>query len=354
MIKTIIFTIILALTSADACWSSDNDKLFEQVRIAHRMARQSIRQFSCAYVMRQTMPIKQVLASGKYARNGNAVSIKDGNEGISTVDLLLQNGQARSVTRLWVDKRIQYGAFLESEAKMSYPGDVWLAMLIDHYDPDTSRCNYDKVLDQIEKLAKLSRVSIGGRDCILIEYQHKNKYERTIVRKVWHDIGRNYLICKFEYYEITHPNDRVIVEVVEFLEVTAGVIVPVKNDTKAYRDNEVIRHNTLELTDIQVNQRIPESIFVLPSIPLGTELQDLTRGTSGPVGPDWKGVGSTKQRITVTLPPERSDVLTGQPTASEPWTLNQYLLYGSLLMFVICMAALWLRRRRASGNTSEV
>lgn len=352
MHKIACATLFFSLVYPGLGRSSDNDELLEQIRLAHRVARQSIRQFSCSYSVRESLPTKNVMAFGKYARSGEVVSIKDGNEGIGTQDMLLRGGSWKTVSRSWKDKKIEYFAAQHSDSQFFSWGDVWQRMMIDHTGWEGDRCNFDRVIDRIAKNARLSRVRFASRDCILIEAEEKTKQGYNKVYKMWLDINHNYLVRKAESYDLADPTDRTISEVTEFQEPIPGILIPVKCRVDSILKGQLAAVFETVLSDIQVNLPIPDSTFVLPAIPKGTQLQDSLHGTRGPIGSDWKAVGPTVQHVRVSTL-ERSEVLPGQPTQSESWTLNQYLLYGSLLVFVLCIAILLLGRQRASGATAE-
>jgi hypothetical protein len=114
MLKYIVVVMCFLLLGGDCVRSSDDDALLERVRLAHRAARQSIQQFNCTYHMAKTLPNKLILAGGKYARSGERVSIRDGNQGISTRDTVISDGKCRSVSRVWKEGRVEYLATIES------------------------------------------------------------------------------------------------------------------------------------------------------------------------------------------------------------------------------------------------
>lgn len=351
MSKLVSAVLLIALCCPSVGRSSDNDELLNQVRVGHRAARQSIRQFSCVYLVQEILPSNNVMASGKYFRSADAVSVKDGNEGKSTEDLLIRSGQCRRVLRLWRDGKVEFGATLESDVQFFAWGDVWQRMLIDHSSPDGDRCNYDMVLDRIAKSARLSRDRIAGRDCVRVEVEETTKFGHTKVGKIWHDVGNNYLIRKLEAYDLSNPKDRSTAEVTEFLEAAPGVLLPVKCRVDTYRADRLTKSYETGLTDVRVNQPVPDSAMALPSIPNGTRLQDAIRGTLGAVGPDWKPVGPTTAMSITTMAPAPGDPGgPGRPTESEPWSTSQYLLWGSILAFVMCVTILFLRRIRAGGG----
>lgn len=344
-----LFVMSALILCPTVCMSSDDDELLKQVRVGHRSARQAIRQLSCVYLVRETLPSEKILASGKYLRSADVVLIKDGNEGIGTRDMLIRDGQCKRVGRVWNDGKVEYFATLQSDVQFFAWGDVWQRMLIDHSSPDGDRCNYDMVLDRIAKNARLKRDRISGHDCVQIEVEEKNKLGHTKVLKIWHDVKCNYLIRKLESYDQSSPNDRNIAEVTEFQEVTPGVMLPVKCRVDSYRADQLAKRHEAALTDVQINQPIADSAMALPSIPKGTEYQDYVRGTLGKIGPDWKPIGAdTAMQNHVVAPSSDTPAGSGRQTVSEPWTLNDYLLYGSIAVFVVCGAFLLLRRIRAA------
>lgn len=346
--------IILALASFGVCRSSDNDELLEIVRLSHRSARQSIRQFSCTYLMQQTLPNKAVMASGKYSRSGEIVSIKDGNAGISTLDSVIRNGQCKSVGRSWSGEKIEYSATIFSEVQYFSWGDIWRRMAIDHSDQDGRRCNYDMVLDRIGKNARLARDRIAGRECVRIEVAEKHKSGRTMMLKMWHDVGYNYLVRKFESYDISDPTNRNVVEISEFVEAAPGIVVPTKCQLDVIRADHTERSYVTEISDVRLNQPIDETAFDLPSIPKGTNFQDFIRGTSGQIGHDWKTEGPTTPIRRDILTPSSNDPVEGQTTETERWSLDKYLLCTSIIVFVLCIPLLLRRRGHTRGTSDEI
>jgi hypothetical protein len=352
MIKRVSTVLLFVIGCPNIGWSSDNDELLNQIRIGHRTARQSIRELSCVYLASGLQPSKTVMASGKYIRKGDSVSIKDGNEGISTEDLLIRNGQCRRVARVWRDGKVEYGASLEANTQFFAWGDVWQRMLIDHSSPDGDHCDYDMVLDRIAKTARLSRDRIAGMDCVRIETEETTKLGHTKVLKIWHDSKNNYLIRKLESYDRSNPKDRTTAEVTEFLEAAPGIIVPVKCRIDIYRVDRLTKSYEIVLTEVLVNQPIPDSAITLPSIPKGTRLQDSIHGVMVDIGPDWQPVGPTTAKPEVTLAPasgSASPAEVGRPSDSEPWPISRYVLYGSIFVFATCVVILIVRRKRAAG-----
>jgi hypothetical protein len=352
MKKYLFFLVLTVLSYPNVSLSSDDDELLNQVRIGHRAARQAVRQLSCAYLVRETLPAEKIMANGKYYRLLDVVAIKDGNEGISTRDFLIRNGQCKQVGREWKNGRAEYFAVLESGVQYFSWGDLWQQMLINQFDPEGNRCDYDMVLDRIAKAAHVSRDRVEGRDCIRIEVEEKTKLGFTKVLKIWHDVGKNYFIRKIESYDLADPKDRDTAEVTEFLEPAPGIVLPVKCRVNSFRADKLAKSYETVLSDIQLNQPFAESIMALPSVPKGTELQDSIRGKRGPIGPDWNTIGPTTTMERRTLPPVSENVGAargGKPTESEPWSITQYVLYGSIVAFVLCVTILYLRKRAAQN-----
>ncbi len=353
MNRSLLFALVPFLCLVSDIYASNDDPLLEVVRLAHRASRQSIREFSCTCVMQEIKPNRTTFANDKYFRKGNVIAIKNGIEGKSTHDSLIRDGKCRIVGRDWKDGTISYHAILKTDVQYFSWGDVWRRMMIDHSDHDGRGCNYDMVLDRIGPNARVSRERIDDRDCVLIEVEETQKSGRETVLKHWHDIGHQYWIRRMESYNAAEPQNRSVMVIEQFEELAPGIVFPTHCRTEIFRNNEVIKTYETSISNIQINQPIDEQIFTLPAIPKGTPFQDFIRGTKGQIGPNWKPSGPSKPMRRDILTPESTETVPGQPSTSEPWTLNHYLLLGSAILFLVCMASLVLRRVRSVKDDSD-
>ncbi len=329
--------------------ASDNDALLDQVRAGHRAARQSVHTLSATYVVRETLPSNNVMASGKYWRSGDTVRIQDGNVGTSTEDCLLQKGQCRRVGQVWQeDGKRQYFAVRQTEAQFFHWGDIGREMLIDLSDPDGRRCTYDRMLERLVATAKLKRERLRGHECVRIDATDVTKGGHVKLITIWHDPDHNYLIRKLEVANQSSP-DKDTAEIEDFAEPATGVFIPSKCRVDSYRGGKLSRSREAVLSDIAVNQPIPASVFTLPEIPPGTVLQDTVNGVMGPVGSDWKPQGAMKAMEQITLPPRSESAGVGgmQQTAREPWSTGQVVLIASVSVLAVCVVLLLIRGVRA-------
>ena len=346
----LVLIFILPFIYLSNLFSSDNDELIDLVRSGHRSARQSIRTFQCEYLIKEKLPTNNVMASGKYLRTTEASLIQDGNVGKSTEDVLVKGGYAKRVGRMWQETgNVNHFAAIESETQFFCWGDVWQRMLIDHSSPEGERCNYDVVLDRISKSAKVSKERVNGVDCIRIEIEEQTKLGHRKVLKMWHDIGNNYFIRKMESYDASNPADKNIAEIEEFMTPTQGLTFPLKCRVDTYRKGILVKGYDVLLANVTINQPIPTSVFVLPAIPTGTQLNDSLNGTIGTVGADWKPTGTMRRSPKTTLAPQKAEsngipeVLSSQ-TSSEQWSITTYLLYASIAIFIGCVLVIGYRK----------
>jgi hypothetical protein len=226
-------------------------------------------------------------------------------------------------------------------------------MMIDHSDAEGGRCNYDMVVDRLTKKAILRRDRIDGRECIYIEAEEIHKLGHTTILKIWHDINHNYLIRRIENHDVSRPRDRIVMEIAEFSEPAKGVVVPLKCISTVYLADQIIQKEEMVLSDVQVNQFVPESTFVLPALPSQTKVQDSIQGTIGTIGPDWKTTGRSTSMPKFAIAPAKAEEFEGSPTVGEPWSIYQYLLCGSIILFVVCVAILVSSRRHTTETTSS-
>jgi hypothetical protein len=249
---------------------------------------------------------------------------------------VLRDGEYRSVGRDWKDDRIEYSAYLRSESQFFSWGNIWQRMGIDHLDQDARQCNYDMVLDRIRSGAKLSKEKMAGIDTVRIEAEEKNNRGVKKILNIWHDVSHGYFIVKMEDCQPGSPKDKSIFEISEFMESSGGIVVPIRCRVDIVRNGLVNKSYEVVLSDVQINHPI--------------RLQDSIHGTVGAIGSDWKRIGPTASQSKAVLASEPKEAIIGRPTESEQLSEHKYLLYGSILVFAVCIAILLARRRQNSAK----
>jgi len=340
------------------CHAGESADLLEQVRIGHRSARESIRTFSAKFSVDQSVPRRTTMASGQYWQSGEIVRIQTGTVGSGTDDVLIRNGESRKVGTTWNEKGARSCfALRESDKHFHHWTDIWCELLIGQRNHESERGNYDATLDRITAIASVSRERFAGRDCIRIEATEKVSADYSVRLIYWHHIGYNYLICKKQDGNALRPECGVVTEVEEFAEPEPGVFIPVKVKLTSRSDGKILHERVTVLKDVVVNQPIISSVFMLPDIPRGTDLQDTIARTVGPIDAHWKSIGKTTpmpKGVSAPAPAQDVKLESAQSQShDEPWTMSQIVLIICLSLLAVCGLTLAYRKLRSSRHQPE-
>jgi hypothetical protein len=169
---------------------------------------------------------------------------------------------------------------------------------------------------------------------------------------LWHDVGCNYLIRKLEstYPQLKQSGN---VTVTEFAEPQPGVFIPTRARRESYQRGELKSVRVTYLTDVRVNEPIPQAALSLPAIPSGTMLDDTIDGTRGKVGADWRPIGPRRKalgRQLVAPSPAEGSSTWDAPSSSEaasPWWWVTALAGGLFALSLGYLLVCRLRGERA-------
>ena len=329
------------------------DALVTRVREGHRAARESIRTLTATITVDQIQPNQQALNRGRYWRSGNKARIQDGREGVHTEDLLMSNGELRHVGRHWVDNKTTLTAVARR-----YPGtemfgscDAWREMLIEMTGPEGGQLDLDRMLETTDGPVKADHDTLDGRACIRLRYSHTYRNGLKERATQWHDIGRNYLICKvLVEYPDSPTSSRGIMQVKDYIEPSPGVVFPIRVQRDHYRNGELSSATVTTLSDVVVNQPVSAAALALPALPPGTVLKDYIDNKEGPIDSDWKPLGPMKPLAPRPVPPVEK-APTAQPTETAPSTAEpvssaRWVIAGSVAVLLVAVLLAVARRVR--------
>jgi hypothetical protein len=222
-------------------------------------------------------------------------------------------------------------------------------MLIDFFDHNVIRHDYDQFLDLSKKPPKAPREKVNGIDCVRVSMSFVGD-DVEWAYTFWHDIDRNYLIRK-AMLNVDHGSTISEWEIEEFQEAKPGVFVPIRCRLKVNQQGKLEQELVTTLTNVKVNEPIAKDMFILPPIPSGTELHDSIDGTRFPIDSSWKRIGRKVDNPVITIQ-SRS----GGPAApfsaqseTEPKSLSRWLLPASIAILVTA-AGVWFYRKRQAAR----
>lgn len=347
-----ILTCLTLLVGTFHCHAEDTD-LLSVVRAGHRAARESIRTFSATVKDEFTFfPQKTITTTGKYWRSFDVVHIQE-KQRYGIEDYLLKDSEVRQVAK-GNDVRsgkTQYRAGRRAGSETLSSIDVWSIMEIEHTGPSGERCDFDRFLEFAIEPPQVRREEIDGRECIQLKLSTISTTGRKHHITFWHDVSHNYLIWKRVFAPDKEPV-KIETEILEFLEPSPGVFVPVKCRQQSFRNGERTYLRELTLSDVQVNNPLPKSTLELPSLPRGTILDDHIQRTSYPIDANWLPIGPANPLPQLSLAGNSDDKGSGFRSQSvrEPIALSRWLMLGSLIVLIIACAALIYRRYRLHGK----
>ena len=347
------FGFVLCLSLVVPAAAAADDDLIGRVRDGHRAARDSVRTLSATVTTtsEKDYPHKGIMAQAKYWRSGNTAHIQQGREGSHTEDFLLREGEIRQVGRSWEAGKPSPTAVAYRSAGDTFlgPCDAWREMLIEISGPEGGQLTLDRTLDAAEGPVRADRDPLDGRDCIRLRYSRTYPTGAKENITQWHDVGRNYLICKME---VVYPNDassmRSMLQVLDFIEPSPGVIFPVRVQREHFRKGEVFSVTVTTLSDVVINQPVLAASLALPPISRGTILHDRIEGNEGAVDSNWKPIGLMKPLTPRPVPPaNRAPPADTAQSTSEPVSSSRWILGASVAIILLAGCVVFVRRLRA-------
>lgn len=347
---------ILVMTAAR---SADNDDLVGRVRDGHRAARESVRSLTAMVIIEEVHPRQGVREQGRYWRSGNTARLQQGLEGLHTQDALMKGGEIRTVGRTWATgKQAPTGIAIRQPGTALFGGcDVWTEMLIELTGPDSAQISLDRVFETADGPVRADRDTLDGRECIRLRYSHtfgRGTKEQTTQ---WHDVSRNYLICKLTVEYSDDPSShRGVVQVTDFIEPSPGVVFPVRVRRDHYQKGELSQSRLTTLSGVVINKPIPATDLELPALPRGTILTDQIENKQGPVDSDWKPIGVMKPLAPVLPPANRAPLATpveSGPSTSEPVSSSRWVIAGSVAVLLLAAGVALVRRLLAGRHSAS-
>ena len=107
---------------------------------------------------------------------------------------------------------------------------------------------------------------------------------------------------------------------------------------------------SITLTNLKLNQSVPEREFELPIFPDGTECIDLTNKTVYPINGQWKPIGPSHPhevyRQTTEAPPGGQVGVPGKTSETEAPDYSGWWLVGLAASLLLAAAGMVAYRRR--------
>lgn len=339
---------VLVLTITGWCGGAEalgSDELLDEVKSGHQAALNAIRTLSATYRYEETHPRRVVISEGSYHRKGDWVRVEEGETGKWASDLLLKDGEVRTVHRQWdPNSRVQYAAERASSAMQFGLSDMYVAMHLLSIGPRGQPMTFHQLLERVSRAPKVSRERVDGRRLIKVQVEFDGEDGKPVFLTKWFDPGVNYLIRQSE---VSRGGDwRSVSRVLEFAEPVPSVFVPTVCEGENATKNRKQLAWRIQLTEVKVNQPLPDQLFQLPAIPSGTVVFDRTNETEYPVDANWQRTGEAKPRpIQRNAYEFRPDTKVGyeQPT-SEPSSIAWWIVYVSAGMLVLSLVLLAIRR----------
>lgn len=328
------------------CGTATADEDLNTLRAAHRSARESIRTFSAKVTNERTIPKKQLIMVSTYSRSFDMIRIHTGMAG-GTSDILIKGSAVRQVLISVKAKRKDYIARLEPRSSSSGLADAWAQMLLDFYRPDGGQVDLDRFLSLAKEPPRVSRERLHGVPCWCVRMSIKRPDQSEVHYVLWHDVTHNYLVRKIEMTFSSNSNSHFEAENTEFLEAAPGIFVPTRC-VRRTRNGDYSSESATILSEVRVNQPIPESVFTLPAIPANTLLNDHIKGTRYRIDSQWQRTGPEEPLVTIHVgaPSPEDQTEYHAQSEREPRSTTWWLVPASLALLTCCGAAWGYRRYR--------
>lgn len=326
---------------------SGDDELLATVRAAHRSARESIRTLSADFRIEALAPEPRLLMEGSYRRRFDAVRANARSAG-GTNDFLISGGEMRQLNTSpkLPNGRQDHTARRAPRSESLGLADVWQQMLIEFGGIDGRRCDFDRLLGMAKRPPEVSRERDGGVRCVRVSVTTDVPGYGEFGYVLWHDIGRNYLVRKMALTYLD-PSTRFEAENVEFAEPEPGVFVPTRCVRRQWVGSNVSESVT-SLSDLAVNQPIPDAVFRLPAVAPGTTVSDSVQGTTYTINGRWERTGPEKPLIKLNVAESSTVADEGHrsQSAGEPWRASWWIFPTAVVVLVAAGGTYLYRRNR--------
>jgi hypothetical protein len=251
----------------------------------------------------------------------------------------------------------QEGAASRSRLASRHSGrcEPWIRGLLVLNIPNTIDFIPFEQLVQAGRFRNAERRRDGDREMVLIELAFDppdDKSSTTWVVEVYFDPNANYLIRKTVYQGSgTRTTIRRIEEVLEFEEFASGLYFPKRIVGENSTDRGNHGKTTAVVSDIRLNQPVPESTFRL-QYPNGIFMSDMIRGVRYRIDANGKAITKEEAIEKTLLPPGVSDS-TGTETQQEPRSLTRLILPIGLGVFALGAVIVIFKRIRYRNAANE-
>lgn len=358
--------ILLFLLALDAFSSStpalagqpnSGPELLGFIQEAHRSSRESIRTLACRVEFKATIgsqtPPKLQSCSGQYWYSPDAVRAQVA-EFDKQYDSVWKNSVRTSLVRTLEGGKEVVGASRAAFANRHLGRcDAWVrALFMLNIPGEIEYIPFEELAKKSKRLSSAKLKTIDHRELasITLEFDAREDSPATWVVEVQFDPQVNYLVRRVSY-TATFKGGKLYREdeVVEFKEFDPGIFFPVSARGRSGPDGKTWDFNyTTTFSDVQVNQRLPDSIFHL-RFPAGVTLADSIRRSSYRVDAEGNRISpETPDRGSGIIPPPvgNLDVEGGMESQEEPRALSKLILPVSLCLAVLGMVGLVVRRLR--------
>jgi hypothetical protein len=221
--------------------------------------------------------------------------------------------------------------------------------------PGGSEVALEAFLSYTHEGQKVGRVTESGRDLVQLEAViPKEGTNHGGPRTYWFDPKMNFLQRKVVLtYEYLKQPMRMECEVIDFAEPRPGIFFPIRQVTHIYAKEKLFQTQTMNISHIRVNERIPRDVFQL-QFPEGCLVRDnldqKTYRINGQGRPDQivHNFGPNAHASDQSKLPPPSGFSTQSESERQSWLT--WVIWGSMLTLGVCGLALLFRWRR-SANT---
>lgn len=315
-----------------------NEDILKRLIVEHKNASAYFKTLSCDIYFQTIFPEKKSGSFGKYIKSGDLVVVNQGSETTGMDHFLIKGGEIRGVGRSrWEGgEPTSFNAFRWPNSQNVCSCDVWDEMLLNFPLSSGPNGTLEDLVRSVKSNVKCSEIIKDGKKSIELNLKII-RGASTLDMTYWFDVSRNYLNIERECKYPT-AGSSANSKIVEFFEVSPGIYFPKKEVRVFLRDGKKFQERTATISNLEVNQPIPQDLLALPEIPEGTLLTDEVQGKRGYVDSNWNWIGKVgKSGGTQTLPSFTGSGDANQAqSAGEPWEMGTIIWFsGSAILAVL-------------------
>ncbi len=236
-----------------------------------------------------------------------------------------------------------------SETMSAFQYGHSLALLFGHWSRDFEVLPFHGLLHQPHKIRSVERFAVrDGRPGEIRVVLENDK----CVYEFWFSPSHNYLIRKRIERPADQPRHWHEHEISEFVEPNSGQFFPARIEMRSFENGELKQHTRRNLSDVRVNQPVPNEAFRVPGIE-GSLCEDLMARTQYRVDADGYRFGAAQPIPPTTTHQTAHFELFPTRPASPPSSLadqsTEFWLYVLIAVLVLgfCVALFEIRWLRA-------